>query len=96
MISIHSALRYFGTFGGSQSMKLPDRQNRPLAPQLTPREREVLTWTAAGKTAPEIAIILALSQSTITQYVKSACKKLDATNKSHAVAIAVSRNIIKP
>lgn len=58
-------------------------------PKLTERETQCLVWTAAGKTSPEIAVILSLSEHTINHYLASACQKLSAVNRAHAVAKAL-------
>jgi DNA-binding CsgD family transcriptional regulator len=57
--------------------------------RLSPREVEVLKWTACGKTSAEIAKLLTLSDETVRSHSKAACRKLDATNKTHATAIAL-------
>lgn len=56
---------------------------------LTSREREVLQWTADGKTAQDIADILVLSKSVVDFHLKNSIKKLDSPNKTAAVARAV-------
>ena len=56
---------------------------------LTLREREVLQWTADGKSAQDIADISILSKSTVDFHLKNSIKKLDSPNKTAAVARAV-------
>ncbi len=63
-------------------------------PALSPRERECLQWTAAGKTSFEIAAILSLSQNTTDGYIASATRKLGASNRTQAVAVGIRRGII--
>jgi len=63
---------------------------------LTPREREVLTMAAAGKTNPDIAIILGLSEYTVRDYFSAISKKLESTTRTHSVAIALARDLILP
>ena len=63
-------------------------------PRLSDRETEVLKWSAAGKTAWEISMILRISQRTAEQYLESAGRKLHATNKVQAVAEALRRQLI--
>ena len=60
------------------------------ATQLTSRERDVLLWTAHGKTAWEVAEILHISARTVNEYARSAFRKLGAANRTQAVAIALS------
>lgn len=61
---------------------------------LTPRERDILTWMAHGKTRWEVATILGISESTTKNYLAQIALKLDASSTMHAVAKAVhSRQI---
>lgn len=66
------------------------------APCLTQRERECLLWTARGKSASMISVILGLSENTINFYVKNAMKKLGTTNRVIAVVLAVRSGLIQP
>ena len=66
-----------------------DLASAPLSqPALSPREREVLEWTACGKTSDEISSILDLSISAVNFHVKSLLHKLECCNKTAAVARA--------
>ena len=58
-------------------------------PPLTPREREIMQWVAAGKTDDEIGDILSLSATTVTSHVENAKKKLDAFRRTYAVVQAL-------
>ncbi|QLF69539.1 autoinducer binding domain-containing protein [Peteryoungia desertarenae] len=62
---------------------------------LTEREIDCLNWTSAGKTSVEIAEILGLSEHTINHYLNRATKKLDAVNRTQAVAKAIRSGLIK-
>ena len=64
--------------------------------RLTERERECLSWTARGKSAWAVSMILGVSEHTINFYLKSAMKKLGTTNRVQAVAQAVRRGLISP
>ncbi len=69
----------------------------PLQPGgfgLSDREREVLKWSAAGKTASDIACILTLSQSTVNFHIRSVISKMNANNKAGAVALAALHGLI--
>ena len=59
---------------------------------LTPREREVLLWTAHGKVAWEVAEILHISARTVNEYARSAFRC--AANRTQAVAIALRDRLI--
>lgn len=61
---------------------------------LTGRETEVLQWVCKGKSNPEIATILGLSPWTIKIHVCSVLAKLNAANRGHAVAKAVSLGLV--
>jgi LuxR family quorum sensing-dependent transcriptional regulator len=57
-------------------------------PPLTPREREVLAWSAQGKSAWEIGAILSVGKRTVDEHAQTAMRKLGAVNRTQAVAIA--------
>jgi LuxR family transcriptional regulator len=61
---------------------------------LSRRELECLTWSARGKTVEDIAVILDLSADTVRVYLKRVNQKLDAVNRSHAVAKAMCLGMI--
>lgn len=56
---------------------------------LSERERDVLRLTAIGKTAAEIADLLAISQRTVHAHLQNAGDKMNASNKTHTVYEAV-------
>lgn len=63
---------------------------------LTQREYDCMTWTARGKTAWEISVILGISESTATFHLRNAGIKLKASNRTHAVAKAIQSGLITP
>ena len=64
------------------------------APLISNRELDCLRLTADGKTSEEIAELLGLSPHTATQYLGAAAAKLDAVNRTHAVAKALRSGLI--
>jgi DNA-binding CsgD family transcriptional regulator len=54
--------------------------------QLSPRELEILTWAAKGKTYSETALILDVSFATIHTHITNLKLKMNAANIAHAVA----------
>ena len=58
------------------------------------REMQIISYTANGLTAKEIAKMLDLEYRTVEIYVSNIRKKLSAKNIAHAVYIAVQKNII--
>ncbi|QTG16983.1 LuxR family transcriptional regulator (plasmid) [Agrobacterium tumefaciens] len=65
-------------------------------PQLGPREKECLYWSALGKTNDEIAEILGLSIHTTQRYLMSARHKLGAASTTSATALAIQLRLINP
>jgi LuxR family quorum sensing-dependent transcriptional regulator len=70
----------------------PSPNQRPL---LTAREREVLMWTAQGKTAWEIGEILGIGRRTVNEHAQTAFRKLGAANRTQAVAMAIRDRLIE-
>jgi LuxR family quorum sensing-dependent transcriptional regulator len=62
--------------------------------ELTPRERECLSWVAAGKSDWEISVILGISENTARWYVAKAMEKLQVRTRPHAVTVGLIRNLI--
>lgn len=56
---------------------------------LTTREREVLTWAAAGKSYWETSEILAISRATVETHLLHARRKLDAVTTAQAIVRAI-------
>jgi DNA-binding NarL/FixJ family response regulator len=69
----------------------PDR----AAPQLTEREREVLSLLAKGFTFEEISRLLGISAHTVTTHVRHIYRKLEVGSRSQAVYEAVSLGLLR-
>lgn len=61
---------------------------------LTAREKEVLRWTAEGKTAYEISQILSISERTICFHITNVVSKLGASNKTQAAVKAAALGML--
>jgi DNA-binding NarL/FixJ family response regulator len=61
---------------------------------LTPREVDVLRWVAKGNANKEIAAQLSLTEETVKSHIRNILAKLEANDRTHAVAIGVKRGII--
>jgi DNA-binding NarL/FixJ family response regulator len=61
---------------------------------LSEREIEVLRRVAAGKSNKLIAAELEISEGTVKTHMKSILPKLDASDRTHAVTIALKRGIL--
>lgn len=64
-------------------------------PAVTLREKEVLKWMTCGKTNWETSVILCVSECTIRFHMNNVMKKLNATSKTHAVAIALAAGLVE-
>lgn len=65
----------------------------PDAPQLTPRETEVLRLVAKGLTARAIATRLTLSHRTVENHVQNSLRKLQLTNRVELTRYAIERGL---
>ena len=61
---------------------------------LTERETEILKCVAAGKSNKLIAAELNISEGTVKTHMKSILPKLSASDRTHAVMIALKRGIL--
>lgn len=70
-------------------------KTRAAFARITEREREVLRWTANGKSATDVGVIMDLSERTVKGHLANARQKLQASTTTHAVAKALkTRQII--
>jgi two-component system NarL family response regulator len=74
------------------SAKLANRLNRH---ELSPRERDVLTRVAAGKSNKEIAAELSIAESTVKAHVDHILKKLEVRGRTEAVALGLRLGLIR-
>ena len=63
---------------------------------LTPREREVLTWAAAGKTAWDTSTILRISEATVISHLDNIRRKFNVANTTQAVTQALQSGELQP
>jgi len=78
--------------------RLDDGKRQPAAAYfnpLTEREREILKWTAMGKTAWEISRILHISQRTVEDHLCHVRCKLDTATSTQAVVEALRLRLIQ-
>lgn len=83
-------MRWLASIAHTGFLRLVDARRvlSPLAQELTDREREVLIWTAAGKTIPVISEILLISPDTVRFHTRKVLEKLNVANRAAAVAHA--------
>lgn len=61
---------------------------------LSSRQRQCLLLVARGFTDPAIAVELGISETTVRYHVDQARRKLGATTRAHAVALAVAQGLV--
>jgi ATP/maltotriose-dependent transcriptional regulator MalT len=71
------------------------RSPQPLVDPLTHREMEVLLWLAQGASNQDIAQELVISLDTAKRHVSNILSKLDAKNRTQAVARARSLGLLE-
>jgi two-component system response regulator DegU len=59
-----------------------------IAP-ITYREKQILDFIAQGKTNKQIGGILQISEQTVKSHISSVLRKLNASHRAHAVALAI-------
>jgi two-component system NarL family response regulator len=67
---------------------------RNAQPSITPREVEVVQLIAQGMRNKEIAVALGISEQTAKVHVKNILSKLNLSDRSAVIAVAVRRGII--
>jgi DNA-binding NarL/FixJ family response regulator len=64
-------------------------------PKLTPRELEVLALMVEGARNKEIAEVLVIAERTVKIHVGNILSKLNASNRTEAVAIAIRMGLLR-
>lgn len=82
------------TVNGLAATLLAQKHPQLGAGELTPRESEVLRWTASGKTSAEIGRILGVSTRTVNFHIRAILFKLNAVNKTQAVVKAMMLDML--
>lgn len=75
-------------------MRINDVSMSVMSMTLSQRELEILKWTAEGKTAIEIALILSISEHTVNFHQKKMQKKFNAQNKTQVAAYAAAIGLL--
>ncbi|WP_256578725.1 PA1136 family autoinducer-binding transcriptional regulator [Pseudomonas sp. B28(2017)] len=69
--------------------RLLEAPSNDVVRQLSGREREVLTWTAAGRRQADIASALGLSERTVENHLRAARRRLGVATTAQAIKIAI-------
>lgn len=70
------------------------RESEKYQGKLSPRENEVLNWIKHGKSSWDISLIMGISERTVNYHIYNVMQKLDAVNRSQAVAVAAYHGLI--
>lgn len=70
-------------------------ENNMDMPKLTPREIEILSWMALGKTNNEIAICLDISTHTVSTYTRRIFLKTNTADRTSASLYGISNGLLK-
>jgi NarL family two-component system response regulator LiaR len=94
--SIRDAFQGHGTIDSTAAQVLVQSSRRPIPPtyDLTPREIEILSLLAEGKTNKEIAQQLTLSPGTVRFHVSNVLSKLGVSNRTEAVSLAIKHELV--
>ena len=65
-----------------------------LKKEFSQRELEILKWTAEGKTAAEISLILSISEHTVNFHQKNIQKRFNVSNKTQIACYAAAIGLI--
>ncbi|MGI8935465.1 MAG: response regulator [Phormidesmis sp.] len=84
---VHAGQRYIPFEVGA---RLAERMSNP---QLTPREQEVLLLLTEGKSNGDIAAVLMVSEGTVKFHVNGILRKLNVSDRTQAVLVALKRGI---
>jgi LuxR family quorum-sensing system transcriptional regulator CciR len=74
--------------------ELNDSLRAATAIKLSTREADCLRWTAEGKSAWDVGMILGISENTANFHVKNAMKKLNTSSRTVAVLKAIRLNLL--
>lgn len=92
-------LQFLTNYYHEQARKIVSIEELPSLPEtpvLSQREKECLLWAAEGKTAWETSQILDISERTVIFHLQNAARKMNVTNRQHAIARAVALRLIIP
>ncbi|MBA2678470.1 MAG: response regulator transcription factor [Ktedonobacteraceae bacterium] len=73
--------------------ELQQQEGSPLK-DLTPREKEVLSWIARGRSNSEIASQLTISEPTVRMHIANILSKLHLADRTQAAIYALQQKMI--
>lgn len=88
-------LHIIGLYAFSRLRELAEPSSKDTV-GLTPREREILSWIANGKSSWEVSEILTISRRTVEWHLSRVMQKLGTVNRTQTVLEALRRGLIAP
>jgi LuxR family transcriptional regulator, quorum-sensing system regulator SolR len=73
-----------------------EESSRRKVEALSPRELDVIAWSADGKTSSEMATLLGVSENTVKFHFKNAKEKLGSSSKASSVVKAALLGMLSP
>jgi two-component system, NarL family, response regulator len=89
IVSVHAGKRFIPK---EIAARLADRMMRS---NLTARELEILEMLAKGLTNKQIGCALTISENTVRNHLKCVMGKLDVSDRTEAVAVAIQQGILQ-
>lgn len=82
--------------GSPEAVSLPEStaEAPAISQPLTERERQILRCAREGQSNQEIGLNLGISALTVKNHIQKILRKLNASNRAHAVAMAMSRGLL--
>ena len=70
-------------------------KSSPPIPKLTARQEEILASMVGGRTSKEIAMRLGIGVNSVNEHIEAIIRKIGASNRTEAVAIALRKQLLK-
>lgn len=83
-----------GVGGAAPALGMREDLRAARPPRVTPRELQILSWVREGKNNQEIAAELGISALTVKNHVQKILRKLGASNRAHALALAMELQLL--
>ncbi|MCW6007175.1 response regulator transcription factor [Micromonospora sp. CPCC 205371] len=94
--AIRAAARGETVLAPRVAQRLVARMRQPAPVALTAREVDVLNGVADGLSNPDIGKRLFIAEATVKTHLLRIFAKLDVSDRTHAVVVAMERGLIKP
>ena len=89
------ALHLIAIYTHNTAASFRPQAKKPPPPKLSPREIEIFQWVAAGLSSQDISERLHIAYTTVESHVQNACRKLDYTSRTQALAEAFRHQLLR-